>query len=426
MMKTTGDRASWLTEVADQIMDGGLFPPSIDRLCLIIPDKIVTAINDGHNTAAAAFGEAKRDDYRAGQRVIITEMVQLLREQQFVNGDDIALRWVKPLDGEWQVAVGDRQFTIRGQRERRLIHERYLLGERDEDSNEFRIGLPGILEGEKNKARPFAVDVIKPRGGTKPMEFQVHELALAIPPMSQREREILRDSIARDGVKVPLEIYEGKVLDGRNRLYFASVLKKPVHIKEFVGTQEEARRHVANLNLARRHLNPLQRALAVGELYGADARRKAEEALQAGRILGNQNRSPSTPNLGATAQRQEWHQIAAVEANKDGWNVTAASVREAVEIIDAPKTRAAVESGEIKIASRAKRRARTEKGKAQSTPRERNGEYTSNRLGTIIEFLGSVLEIEIVPERSISERLDQIEQLIPQLRESLRQRKIIK
>jgi hypothetical protein len=421
-MKTSGDRASWLTEVADQIMDGGNNPPSIDRLCLIIPSKIVTGINDGHNTAAAAFGEAKRDDYRAGQRIIIQEMVQLLREQQFVNGDDAALRWVKPLDGEWQVAVGDRQFTIRGQRERRLIHERYLLGDRDEDGNEFRVGLRGILEGEKDKARPFAVDVIRPRGGTKPMEFQVHPLALAIPPMSQREREVLRESIARDGVKVPLEIYEGKVLDGRNRLYFASILKKPVHIKEFVGTEEQARRHVANLNLARRHLNRLQLALAAINLFGDEAGKEALAAIKQGNFEGGK----STGKSRSSSELKEWHQRVAEKAESVGIKVTPNIVWTLKEVLDAPETKAKVESGEITIAARATRRARTEKGKAQATPRERNGEYTSNRLGTIIEFLGSVLEIEIVPERSISERLDQIERLIPQVRELLRQRKIIK
>ena len=142
-LKTNGDRVSWLNATADHIMDGGSNPPSIDRLCLVLPDKIVTAINDGHNTAAAAFGEGKRDDYRAGQRVIVTEMVEVLREQSFVYGDDQALQWLKPLDGIWTVRLGDREITIRGQRERRLVRDRAMLGEIEANRMAIRLDRKG-------------------------------------------------------------------------------------------------------------------------------------------------------------------------------------------------------------------------------------------------------------------------------------------
>jgi hypothetical protein len=156
------------------------------------------ASTTAHITAANAFGEDRRDDYRAGQRVIIQEMVEVLRAQGFVSGADRALRCLKPRS--WCFASG--------------------------------------------KSRPFELYVLGPRGGIMRRAVQVHPLALAMPPMT--EAESLRASIEKDGVKVPLLLYQNKILDGRNRGYFASVLNKPVKIEEFEGTEDEAKRRIPN------------------------------------------------------------------------------------------------------------------------------------------------------------------------------------
>ena len=425
-MKTSGDRASWLNEVADAIMDGGAMPPSIEQLCLIIPDRIVTSRNDGYNTAAAAFGEARRKDFRAGQRVIIQEMVAALREQGFVDGDDRALRWCKPLDGEWQVKLGApaRSFTIRGQHERRLMHGRNLLGERSEDGD--RIGSPGILES--GRARPFQVEVYKPSGSTKLMELQVHPLALAIPPMTARERDALRESIGKDGVKVPLVMYQGKVLDGRNRLYFASTLNKPVHLEEFHGTEEEAKRHVALLNLSRRHLTAQQCAVAMVNLFGDEADKESLKALEEGYVLGAVKRLSSAPKLAASKRADrgpEWHEIVAHKAREIGVHVTPSTIKRMKEVMAAPETKAAVERGEITTTSEAVRRARAEKGKPKPLPRDANAGNLFNRLSTIVQNFVAITGEEMPYAQSVSERLDQIEQLVPRVRRALREQRMI-
>jgi hypothetical protein len=100
----------------------------------------------------------------------------------------------------------------------------------------------------------FEVDVAGPRGGVTRRVYRVHPLSLAIPPMTKRERERLRADIERDGVFMPLTIYRGKVLDGRERLNCASALGKPIKVEEFRGTEEQARRHLFNLNVCGRHL----------------------------------------------------------------------------------------------------------------------------------------------------------------------------
>ena len=205
-MKSSGARALWLSAIASMIQDGGNKPPSLDSLCLAIPTMVgSTSINDGHMTAAAAFGEDRRDDCKAGQRFIIEEMLWFLRDQGLVSDK---LKWQADRDGTWQIKNDEGVvFTIFGQKERRLSKDRSLVGERDEETGAL-IGAPGILA--IGRAQPFEVDVIGSRGAIHRQGFQVHPLALAIPPMTEREREALRDSIARDGVKIPLVLYEKK------------------------------------------------------------------------------------------------------------------------------------------------------------------------------------------------------------------------
>jgi hypothetical protein len=251
-MQSSGARAAWFSVVARKIMDGGQIPPSIDSLCLTVPGEITTAFNDGSVTAAKVYGEDRRNDFRAGQQFFIREVLDILRAQGLVGGDDSGFTWLEPLDGTWQVDVDGTAYNVFGQKERRLSADRNMLGERGED------GIINIPVGMfmRGTAQPLEVQIIGAHGRVlkEVRKFQVHPLALMIPPMTERERESLRESIARDGVHVPIVIYQEKILDGRHRVYFAVMLKKPIRIEEFKGTEEEAKRLVATLNLNRRHL----------------------------------------------------------------------------------------------------------------------------------------------------------------------------
>jgi hypothetical protein len=135
---------------------------------------------------------------------------------------------------------------------------------------------------------PRELVVIGPRGGTSMQKFELHPFALAFPPLTKAECEMLRASIERDGVVVPILIYQGKILDGRNRAYFAEMFHKPVKIEVFEGTEEEARRLVATRNLHCRHLSPTQVQLVAGELSSDDetVERLHEQQLAAGADLG--------------------------------------------------------------------------------------------------------------------------------------------
>jgi hypothetical protein len=229
-------------------------------------------------------------------------------------------------------------------------------------------------------------------------------------------------------VKTPLVLYQGKVLDGRNRLYFASTLKKPVQLKEFDGTEDEAKRHVAALNLARRHLNPQQLAIAAINLFGEEAAKETLRAyqLKVGRAKKTGNESP--PTLAAIkrpSREAEWHEVVARRANEVGLNTTPAAIKAMKNVVAAPETKAAVEAGEITTAAEAIRRARSEKGKPKPLPRDANAGNLFNRLSTIVQNFVAITGEQMPNAQSVSERLDQIEQLVPRVRRALREQRVI-
>ena len=423
-MKTSGDRAAWIQAVASAIMDGGSNPPSMNRLYDLIPSRVGTAVNDGHVTAGEVFGEKSRDDFRMGQRFIIDEVVTVLRERDIVAGDDSALVWTRPLDGVLQIEVDTSVYLIRGQRERRLDADRHMLGERDETEI--------IKEGRFESARsaPLELEVVGPRGGHELMKFTVHPIALAIPPMTEAERETLRTSIEKDGVKVPIVIFQKKILDGRNRGYFASILKRPVRIEEFTGTEEEAKRHVAILNLHRRHLNTAQRALAAFNLFGEQA--KIEAAKAKIQTQGRPNKLEGFfPPVSKEAQDRKWQGIAAKKANEVGLNVKPDAIKAMATIALAPQAIATIERGEIKTITKAHEKALEELRRPPTKlPQTADSLSIDRRLGRCITDLTAIIrdtdgEAPIGSTFSISEKVDQIERLIAKVRYALRARNVI-
>jgi len=423
-MKTSGDRAAWIQAVASAIMDGGSNPPSMNRLYDLIPSRVGTAVNDGHVTAGEVFGEKSRDDFRMGQRFIIDEVVTVLRERDIVAGDDSALVWTRPLDGVLQIEVDTSVYLIRGQRERRLDADRHMLGERDETEI--------IKEGRFESARsaPLELDVVGPRGGHELMKFTVHPIALAIPPMTEAERETLRTSIEKDGVKVPIVIFQKKILDGRNRGYFASILKRPVRIEEFTGTEEEAKRHVAILNLHRRHLNTAQRALAAFNLFGEQA--KIEAAKAKIQTVGRPNKlTGKIRSISEDRHDRAWEGIAAKKANEVGLNVKPDAIKAMATIALAPQAIATIERGEIKTITKAHEKALEELRRPPTKlPQTADSLSIDRRLGRCITDLTAIIrdtdgEAPIGSTFSISEKVDQIERLIAKVRYALRARNVI-
>jgi len=68
--------------------------------------------------------------------------------------------------------------------------------------------------------------------------------------------EALKASIAKSGIKMPIKLFEGKVLDGLNRLKAALAIGHKFTARDFytfIGTQEDAKACVDAANIHRRH-----------------------------------------------------------------------------------------------------------------------------------------------------------------------------
>ena len=95
-----------------------------------------------------------------------------------------------------------------------------------------------------------------------------HPVADAFPLMAPAALAGLTEDIRASGLLRPIVLLGGKILDGRNR-YLACLAAKvePVFVEWTGGTEpEDLARYVVSENLARRDLDPSQRALCARRL----------------------------------------------------------------------------------------------------------------------------------------------------------------
>mgnify|MGYP002780378191 CR=1 FL=1 len=98
------------------------------------------------------------------------------------------------------------------------------------------------------------------------MTPELHPLTQKYPPMEAEEFAAFRADLAAHGQKNPIWLFEGKVLDGRNRLRACLELGLDPLFAEFAGTEAEAAAFVDSQNLHRRHLSREWRQQRVREL----------------------------------------------------------------------------------------------------------------------------------------------------------------
>jgi ParB-like chromosome segregation protein Spo0J len=89
-----------------------------------------------------------------------------------------------------------------------------------------------------------------------------HPLADTFPMIQGREFEELKADIGRHGILEPIRLYQGMILDGRNRYKAASEVGHQFTEKDFVqweGTPAEAEAWVISTNFRRRQLTNAQK-----------------------------------------------------------------------------------------------------------------------------------------------------------------------
>jgi hypothetical protein len=116
-------------------------------------------------------------------------------------------------------------------------------------------------------------------------KLEFHPLANVFPPMTKDEFGAFKDDIKANGIRVPITLHEGKILDGRNRYLAAKEANRFLKEEDFaqlpVGVDPV--KFVISANVNRRHLNESQRAIIAAELangtHGGDRSKTSIEVL---------------------------------------------------------------------------------------------------------------------------------------------------
>jgi ParB-like chromosome segregation protein Spo0J len=155
-------------------------------------------------------------------------------------------------------------------------------------------------------------------------EYEFHPYANIFPLMEGEEFKALVDDIKANGLREPITVYEGKILDGRNR--YRAVMDaghqyrlKDQDFKPYTGTKPLE--FVISANVHRRHLDTSQRALTAARLVTS-------------KLGDNQYRGGVT-----------------TEAAAKMLNVSEALVKDAKNVLDkaAPELQAKVQKGQLRI-----------------------------------------------------------------------------
>jgi hypothetical protein len=97
-----------------------------------------------------------------------------------------------------------------------------------------------------------------------PKTNPIHELALLFPPLPDSELGALAESIKAHGLRQPIVLLDGAVLDGRNRLAACEMAGIAPTFIEFTGDDPLA--FVIDANLHRRHLSAGQKAAIASDI----------------------------------------------------------------------------------------------------------------------------------------------------------------
>ena len=166
---------------------------------------------------------------------------------------------------------------------------------------------------------------------TKP-EIEFHEVASIFPMMSGSEYEALKADIAAHGLREPIWLHEGKIIDGRNRYNACREMNVTPDYRTWNGVGSLVA-FVVSLNLHRRHLSESQRGMVAAKLANIE--------------LGENQHNIGSANL-------QTHKVSRAEA-AELLNVSERTVNAAAKVKNegAPELVVAVESGQASVSAAA-------------------------------------------------------------------------
>jgi len=171
-------------------------------------------------------------------------------------------------------------------------------------------------------------------------QLSLHPACLLFPPLPPAEFDALVADIAAHGLVHPIVLLDGKVLDGRNRLFACQRAGVPPRFTQWQG-EGSPLQWAISANIRRRHLSPSQRAVLALDLLPL-LEREAKERQRLSR--GRGQKKPTTAPLGAV--RGKASQIAArLAATNSAYVERAKRLRDVC-----PEIIGAVRSGSVTLA----------------------------------------------------------------------------
>lgn len=110
------------------------------------------------------------------------------------------------------------------------------------------------------------------------MDYQFHDAANIFPLMTEDDFDGLVEDVRKNGLLEPIELLDGKILDGRNRHRACIAADVQPTFCEYHGNDPVG--HVLSKNLHRRHLNESQRSM-IGAKAKDQYQREAKERQKA-------------------------------------------------------------------------------------------------------------------------------------------------
>lgn len=148
--------------------------------------------------------------------------------------------------------------------------------------------------------------------------MKIHELAGLFPMMNDGEFKGLEEDIKRNGLIEPIMLFEGKILDGRNRYKACKKLGVDLKTKEFDG--KDALQYIISTNLHRRHLNESQRGIVANRLsnlsHGGDRSKSSNDPLRRKNVSKLLNVSVATIKRAKKIEREKPESIKEIESGK--------------------------------------------------------------------------------------------------------------
>ena len=98
----------------------------------------------------------------------------------------------------------------------------------------------------------------------KTQALAVHSASEIFPMMARHEYEALKTDIDKNGLQCPIMLYEGQILDGRNRYNACLDTGTEPHFVQYKGKNPEA--FVLSVNINRRQLTKAQASLVAAKI----------------------------------------------------------------------------------------------------------------------------------------------------------------